>query len=92
MLDAIRKVPALATSHPEVVGQFSRLAFVPTLAGPLVPANRLYDPRVTGLRDLLDLQTAFPAPPFDSDDEVLLSQITLPNYFNSSPAVPSGPF
>lgn len=64
-------MPVLAASHPDVVGQLSRLAFVPTLAGPLLPANKLYDPRVTGLRDLLDPQTAFPAPPFDSDNEVL---------------------
>eukprot|EP00884_Botryococcus_braunii_P020227 jgi/Botrbrau1/6889/Bobra.67_3s0008.1 len=71
MLEVVRRVPVLAMEQPDAVGQLSCLAFVPTLAGSLATANRLYDPRVTGFQALLDPQTAFPAPPFDSDQEVL---------------------
>lgn len=71
MMEVVRRVPDLAIEQPDVVGQLSCLAFVPTLAGPLTTANKLYDPRVTDFHALLDPQTAFPAPPLDSDEEVL---------------------
>jgi hypothetical protein len=73
MLELVRGAANIQRSQPQLLQQMLGLAFVPTQGGQLLAPDKLYDPRVPDLAALLDPKTSFPAAPFGTDDEVMLT-------------------
>ena len=68
MLNLLQDLASTLLSNPQMKEPLAALAFVPNAAGQLTAPRQLYDPRNTQLQALLDPSTAFPAPPFGSDE------------------------
>ena len=61
-------LPSLILSNRQLKAELTRLEFLPTARNGLAAPSRLYDPRNSALRTLLDPDKHFPVHPYNTDE------------------------